>query len=183
MKTTMKRIALICLCLTMMFMSCIGVNATHMSSWSYSPTCCPNYGARVVVETPANVYATTEINSAGKTYDIMLYVLACVDHPQIVSEYGYVPMETEKYLEEEFPANVPNPYYRNVTSLESDEVVVFEEATLMHSYADSFAYLSNFEKNDDGEYIFDIVFVFSHEIADVDNHDSSECYICLYYAN
>lgn len=179
MKNIIKRTALICLSVIMMFAACVNSYA-YVSGITYSDEY-SGYGTYVEVNTGSNPYATAHITSAGKTLDLIAYIIATVEYPDPENTTSFYVDEVSetKTLDDENVLDLPVGYLKRITEVSTDEVLIDDGGTLLHTYGCSDAYLSDYQIDEEGEYQYDYIY---EETAVRDSvHDSDVCTICQYW--
>lgn len=179
MKNIIKRTALICLSVIMTFAVC--VNSYAYVSGIADSDVYSGYGTYVEVNTGSNPYATAHITSAGKTLDLIAYIFATVEYPEPEDTTRFYVDEVSetKTLGDENVLDLPVGYIKRITEVSTDEVLIDDGGTLLHTYGCSDAYLSDYQIDEDGEYIYEYIYA---ETASRDSvHNSNVCTICQYW--
>ena len=180
-KQLYRKILTICVSAIIAFAFCTSVYANHMSAWTYS-TDLPNYGTRVSVKTGSKISAEAIVNFPGCTNDIMPIAEVCLIYSaQSSSKDDYVHLEVNKSISDAYPNIDTIEAKRNITSVSTDDIIVYSGSIVMHTLGLSSASLSDYIYDPDyGDYHYDWVIATSEEIAST-SHNKNQCAICEYW--
>ncbi len=176
MKTTIKRILLVCLSLVMMFATCINANAVWVSNWEDSVQF-PGVAVRQTLYNEEGISSTIQINEEWYTEDIFVYVDCCTYYAEDDPEDPYEYYTTDRRLTDVYnPLEYPYTI-RSTTFFSSDILDIYYEFYPMHIAAGAITFLCDYIWDEDAsDYTHDAIFTYVEYIDE--SHISSSCSIC-----
>lgn len=100
---------------------------------------------------------------------------------QSSSKDDYVHLEVNKSISDAYPNIDTIEAKRNITSVSTDDIIVYSGSIVMHTLGLSSASLSDYIYDPDyGDYHYDWVIATSEEIAST-SHNKNQCAICEYW--
>lgn len=175
MKNIIKRTALICLSVVMMFVACVNTLASHRSDY-VSSEYFQNCGARVYVTAETGCIAASAIINGNNLYDVSVWSECCTCEDGVDYADGYPYYSVSTSLDEVYGYDIPVDERRSIDFVPTAEEYFPSEETIVHSYGDANVIFCDYVLDPDlSDYTYDWVYVYSEDPA---NHNDLECSIC-----